>query len=253
MTMADIVESFMATHIPRDVMGEGVAPVQAAVLTQMKPGLLEAMAMDMVPVDDPRRIAVDGLFDQLLTIVGTSYGSYDEFRTNLEPVMAQARMMTGPRDDTGAGLFVPPSLMHLIAKGRFDDGLMSLRYIGHGIHWSMVRASATEPTEPVDPPPPVGGTLLSESGELAVGEEVRFTVTAPEGAARLVITMDTEGDADLYVRQGDAPTQDDYDCRPYSGDGHTETCEFAPPGADTFHVMVRGYTEAVFQLDASVE
>ncbi|RLB54678.1 MAG: hypothetical protein DRJ42_08515, partial [Deltaproteobacteria bacterium] len=97
MTMADIVESFMATHIPRDVMGEGVAPIQAAVLTQMKPGLLESMAMDQVPETDPRRQAVEAVWTQVLGVVGTSYADYDEFRANLAPVMDAARMLTGPR------------------------------------------------------------------------------------------------------------------------------------------------------------
>jgi hypothetical protein len=263
MTMADIVESFMATHIPRDVMGEQVAPMQAAVLQAMKPGLLETMAMDQVPETDPRRQAVEALFSQLLMVVGTSYGSYDEFRANLEPIMAQARTMTGPRDDSGTGYFVPPSLMHLIAKGRFDGGLMSLRYLGHGVHWSMVREAGstgptdptdpTEPTDPTDPTEPTAGPLLSESGSVAANEEARFQVTAPEGAARLVITMETAGDADLYVRKDDEPTVGAFDCRPYHGADRTETCEFAPPGAGTYHVMVRGYSDATYQLVATAE
>ncbi len=251
MTMADIVESFMATHIPRDVMGEGVAPLQAAVLQQMKPGLLESMAMDEVPETDPRRQAVDALFEQLLAVVGTSYGSYDEFRANLAPIMAQARMMTGPRDDSGTGFFVPPSLMHLIAKGRFDGGLMGLRYIGHGVHWSLVRQAGG--TEPEDPTEPSAGPLLSESGGVARGEEARFQVTAPAGAARLVITMETAGDADLYVRKGDEPTVEAFDCRPYHGADRAETCEFAPPGDGTYHVMVRGYSDATYELTATAE
>ncbi|NIU68823.1 MAG: hypothetical protein GWN07_25875, partial [Actinobacteria bacterium] len=48
-------------------------------------------------------------------------------------------------------------------------------------------------------------------------------------------------------------TTTDYDCRPYYGTDRTETCEFAPPGEGTFHVMVRGYSEAVFQLTATAE
>ncbi|RLB56582.1 MAG: hypothetical protein DRJ42_02845 [Deltaproteobacteria bacterium] len=266
MTMADIVESFMATHIPRDVMGEGVAPIQAAVLSQMKPGLLEAMAMDQIPETDPRRQAVDALFAQLVEVVGTSYGSYDEFRANLQPVMDQARMMTGPRDDTGTGLFVPPSLMHLIAKGRFDDGLMSLRYIGHGVHWSMVRGAnagpttPTEPTTPAEPttpteptdPEPTSNVIATESGSVGAGEQVYFTIETPAGASRLVFTMDSSQDADLYVRNGDEPTVENFDCRPYEGSGATEVCEFAPP-AGTYQVMIRGYNASTFELTVKAE
>ncbi|MCA9544704.1 MAG: lamin tail domain-containing protein [Myxococcales bacterium] len=48
-TMAEIVEGFLRTHIPRSdprLGGEALAPLQAAVLAAMKPGLLEAMGMD---------------------------------------------------------------------------------------------------------------------------------------------------------------------------------------------------------------
>ena len=116
--------------------------------------------------------------------------------------------------------------------------------------------AGTEPPPGTDAgtePPPMGGPLLTESGDLAAGAEVRYTVTAPMGSARLTFTMETAGDADLYVSQGEPPTRDSYDCRPYEAADSTEVCEFAPPGLDTYHVMVRGYSEAVFELVATVE
>lgn len=139
MTMADIIEEFLRTHLPRETLGEELAPLQGAVLQAMRPGLLEAMAMDQLPESDPRRQAVEALYDQIVMVVGTPYGSYEEFRAALEPLMDQARAMTGPRDDSGNGLFVPPSLMHAVALGHQPGGLLKLRYVGHGLHWSMVR------------------------------------------------------------------------------------------------------------------
>ena len=139
MTMADIVEEFMRTHLPRETLGEELAPLQGAVLGHMKPGLLEAMAMDQLPETDPRRQAVEALFAEIVAVVSTPYGSYDEYRATLEPLLAQARAVTGPRDDSGVGLFVPPSLMHAVALGHQPGGLLHLRYVGHGLHWSMVR------------------------------------------------------------------------------------------------------------------
>ena len=53
------------------------------------------------------------------------------------------------------------------------------------------------------------------------------------------------GDADLFVRQGSAPTLSEYDCRPYLPDSQ-ETCTMTGPGA--FYVMVSGYTDATFDL-----
>jgi len=53
MTMADIIESFMALHFPRDAMGESLAQVQASVFRQLRPGLLELMALSELPPSDP--------------------------------------------------------------------------------------------------------------------------------------------------------------------------------------------------------
>jgi hypothetical protein len=147
MTMSDIVEQFMRTHIPREVLGEALAPVQGAVLAKMKPGLLETMGMDQMPAADPRRVAVEQLFDAIVGVVGTSYGSYDEFRQAIQPYLAQARTITGPRDDIGTGLFTPPSLFHVAAQGK-HTGLLTLQYEGHGVHVSAVQKKST-----VDPAP----------------------------------------------------------------------------------------------------
>lgn len=148
LTMADIVQEFMRVHIPRNVLGEnqGIATAQAALLSALKPGLLESMGMDTVPESDPRRQAVDALFGDLVRVVGTSHaqtgrsreGNYAAFQTALTPLMVRARQMTGPRGDpSGTGLFVPPSLFHVVTQGR-QNALLGLRYVGHGLHYSVV-------------------------------------------------------------------------------------------------------------------
>jgi hypothetical protein len=148
-TLAEIIQHFLRTHIPREQLGEPVAPVQGKLLEQMKPGILEAMKMNDLPESDPRRQAVEGLFAQLVDVVKKPYGSYGEFQSQLEPLLAQARKLVGPRDDTGTGYFVPPSLLHVVAQGKNPGGLVGLDYVGHGIHWSAVRLPAAPP--PPDP------------------------------------------------------------------------------------------------------
>lgn len=147
MTMADIVEQFLRTHIPRELVGEQTAPAQGAMLKAMKPGLYEAMAIDQLPNDDPRKMAADGLFDQIVEVVSTPHEDYQAFRSALEPLLEQARQMTGPRDDTGTGLFVPPSLLHVTAQGKMDGGLLGLEYVGHGVHYSAVRLAEDVDTD----------------------------------------------------------------------------------------------------------
>ncbi|MEZ4446673.1 MAG: hypothetical protein R3B72_46780 [Polyangiaceae bacterium] len=185
MTMADIVKEFMRTHIPRQILGEALAPVQAAVLEKMRPGLFEAMAMDQIPDGDPRKVAVNALYDQIITVVGKSYESYDAFLEALAPVMAQAQGVTGPRpgDESGTGLFTPPSLFHVAAQGNYH-GLLGMQYLGHGVHAKNVRKKAGESPEPtpVDeidqtvscayaPPAPEGaeGALSSCGGQAPGG------------------------------------------------------------------------------------
>jgi len=149
MTMSDIVEQFMRTHIPREVLGEALAPLQGGALAKMKPGLLETMGMDQFPEADPRRVAVEMLFDEIVAVVATSFDSYDQFRAAIEPLLAQARQVTGPRDDSGEGLFVPPSLFHVAAQGK-HRGLFSMQYEGHGLHASIVQATALPAPTPLD-------------------------------------------------------------------------------------------------------
>jgi hypothetical protein len=154
MTMADIVRQFMRTHIPRQILGEELAPVQGAVLAKMKPGLLETMAMDQLPETDPRRVAVEQLFEQIIQVVSTPHDSYEAFQQALEPYMAQANAVAGPRpgDESGTGLFTPPSLMHVVAQGHHLGGLLTLQYEGHGVHASATQKRALAEPEPEPTP-----------------------------------------------------------------------------------------------------
>ena len=92
-----------------------------------------------------------------------------------------------------------------------------------------------------------GGSVLSNGVPVtgisgAASSEQRWTINVPSGATNLVIAQSGgTGDADLYVRQGSAPTTSSYTCRPYLG-GNNETCTIAAPVAGVYHVMVRGYS-----------
>jgi serine protease len=56
------------------------------------------------------------------------------------------------------------------------------------------------------------------------------------------------GDPDLYVRFGQKPETNAYDCRPYLS-GAEETCSLdVPANATTAHVGVRGYSAAHYSL-----
>ncbi|WP_444998071.1 S8 family peptidase [Aliikangiella sp. IMCC44359] len=94
------------------------------------------------------------------------------------------------------------------------------------------------------PPPGNDPIDRTESVSVAQGEWSRFTQVLPAGYQDLKVSISGgTGDADLYVRKGTASTTSSYDCRPYKN-GNTENCDFTNPGADTWHIDVRGYRAA---------
>lgn len=97
----------------------------------------------------------------------------------------------------------------------------------------------------VEPPPAWEG--MSEAGAVGRDEEHRFsTGTLPEG--RYTFDLTGTGDADLYVRTGDAPSTSTWDCRPYTS-GSGETCSVNLTSSAEVHMMVRGYaTSSNYQL-----
>ena len=71
--------------------------------------------------------------------------------------------------------------------------------------------------------------------------------------AKVIISMETEGDADLYVRWGSAPNSESYTCRPYSSDP-VETCELTNSNSERkVYVKVHGYQAATFKINVTTE
>jgi len=97
--------------------------------------------------------------------------------------------------------------------------------------------------------PPTGGWAgLQGSGSLTKGKTKSFT-TPVLAAGTYDFDMSGDGDSDLYVRIGKAPTTATYDCRPYKT-GSNESCSVTLPQPAAIYVMVRGYQTAAsnFQL-----
>ncbi|MCE9670401.1 M4 family metallopeptidase [Myxococcus stipitatus] len=98
----------------------------------------------------------------------------------------------------------------------------------------------------VPPPPPVTEALTNGVAKTGLagssGNKKYFTLEVPAGQTTLKFeTTGGTGDADLYVRYGNAPNSSTYDCRPYSS-GNAESCSFTNPQAGTWYVMVNAYT-----------
>lgn len=95
--------------------------------------------------------------------------------------------------------------------------------------------------------PNPGGTVLQNNVPVtglgaASGASLSYTVNVPAGSAQLRVAISGgSGDADLYLRQGSAPTDTVYTCRPYLS-GNNETCTVNSPTAGTWYVRVKAYS-----------
>ena len=78
----------------------------------------------------------------------------------------------------------------------------------------------------------------TQSGTITKNEWRQFGPFTMAAATNLMATMTGSGDADLYVKAGQAPTASTYDCRPYQ-DGTDESCSVI--GNGPVFVAVNGY------------
>ena len=106
-----------------------------------------------------------------------------------------------------------------------------------------------DPNAPTPVTTPWAGIL--HEGSLTKGEEWHFSTPVLEpGTYRFL--MDGTGDADLYIRVGEAPSLTLFDCRPYSV-GSVESCEVELSTPAQIHGMVHGwYADPSFTLTGGV-
>ncbi len=123
--------------------------------------------------------------------------------------------------------------------------------------WNLTGTYGGEP--PVDPPGPVlteleNGVAVTDIN-IGTGEELLYFIDVPADATNLSVQLSgaAGGDADLYVRRGEVPTNSLYDCRSWLV-GNNELCEFPTPAAGQWFVRINGYSAATgLSLVASYE
>ena len=80
-----------------------------------------------------------------------------------------------------------------------------------------------------------------QSAKGATPKEYRFNVPDNAGKTLVVIPGGYSGDPDIYVRKGQEPTTELYDCRPFSAPKMAEYCEIN--GGGTVYVMIEPFLE----------
>ncbi|MEZ9200254.1 GEVED domain-containing protein [Shewanella sp. 10N.286.54.B9] len=102
----------------------------------------------------------------------------------------------------------------------------------------------TDTTDPVTPSDLANG--VTKTGiNVASKESKTFTFNVPAGAKNVNVHMGAgTGDPDLYVRFGEAATDNVYDCRPYTGGNRDETCDSSKltQSGGLYYVTVKGYS-----------
>ena len=114
---------------------------------------------------------------------------------------------------------------------------------------AVANGSEPLPADPPPPPPPPPGIPL-QNGVVVTGIEVAeddsivYELEVPNGASQLFFGMSGgTGDADMYVRRDQRPTDSAYDCRPFRF-GNEETCYFPAPESGTYYVRIKGFVDS---------
>ena len=122
---------------------------------------------------------------------------------------------------------------------------------------TMDEIDAQSANELLDVPKQGEGTAAptheSFNGSVAKDAWHHHTPVPVEEGSTVRVVMTGDNDADLYLRWNQAPTNDDWICRPYAN-GSAEECEIiAPATANELHVSVQGYaTSSTFSVDVSI-
>lgn len=98
---------------------------------------------------------------------------------------------------------------------------------------------------------PTSGGFTETGIDLAVRENISFTIEVPVGASSLVVdTSAGTGNVDLVINFGSTPTRNNNDCI-RQGSGNVHNCTITNPEAGTWYLVARGAAISTgVQLDA---
>ncbi|RMA81306.1 S8 family peptidase [Umboniibacter marinipuniceus] len=114
---------------------------------------------------------------------------------------------------------------------------------GSGIVDATAAVAAANGGDTGGPGPGTGDTITYNNLSGARRSWQGTSIEIPAGTTNFSVVMSGgTGDADLYVREGNAPAKRSYDCRPYNS-GNDEVCTFTNPAAGTWYYSIYGYRD----------
>ncbi|NRD72332.1 M4 family metallopeptidase [Shewanella sp. VB17] len=150
-------------------------------------------------------------------------------------------------------VMVVANQVYWTANSHFWDGACGVKNAASDLGYSTADVEAAflavdvqACVEP-EPEPDPEATELANGVEVTdisgnTGSKTYYKLAVPNDATELNFAMlGGTGDADLYVRYGQAPTLVTYDCRPYESGGD-ESCPVDTAQEGNYWVMVHGYS-----------
>jgi bacillolysin len=147
--------------------------------------------------------------------------------------------------DMGAKIFYRANAQCLTAGATFQDAAGCTRDAAQALFGATAANAINEAWKAVGVPAPLTWSVGDTQSNLSASksQQKTFTFVVPTGATGLKFsTTGANGDADLYVRKGSAPTTATYDCRS-AGAASNESCTISTgvTAGTTYHVMINAY------------
>jgi vibriolysin len=146
--------------------------------------------------------------------------------------------------EMAAKIFYRANTQCMTPGSTFQEASGCTNAAAQALYGSSAASSIAAAWAAVGVPAPLTWTVRDTQTNLSASNNGKksFTLVAPAGATALkFVTAGANGDADLYVRKGAAPTTATYDCRS-AGAASNDSCTFNNVTSGTYYVMINAYS-----------
>jgi Zn-dependent metalloprotease len=144
----------------------------------------------------------------------------------------------------GANIFYRANTTCLTSGSTFMDARGCTQDAASALYGATAVAAVSAAWDAVGVPAPPSWVVIDHQSGLSAtkNQQLNFSYATPAGAKQIKFELSgSNGDADLYVKFGSAPTTASYDCRSISSSSN-ESCTINPAQQGTYHVMISAYS-----------
>jgi vibriolysin len=144
----------------------------------------------------------------------------------------------------GANIFYRANTTCLTSGSTFMDARGCTQDAASALYGSTAAAAVSAAWDAVAVPAPPSWVVIDQKTGLSAGknQQLSYSYATPAGAQQMKFELlGPNGDADLYVKFGSAPTTANYDCRSISPSSN-ESCVINPAQSGTYYVMINAYS-----------